>query len=81
MKKAKDLNQLPAKNGISDIARPSTLITGRARLNYVQVNKLNFDDYIQRYINKGETNTNKSRTVRVTVICPSGNEQGGGLCH
>ena len=36
-KKNKDLNQIPAENSTFDTASSSTLITGRARLDYVQV--------------------------------------------
>ena len=73
----KDLNQLPAENGISDTASPSTLITGRARPYYVQVNKSKFGGYVQAYINKRKTNTNKVRTVGTIALHLSGNEQEG----
>ena len=46
IKMIKDLNQIPAENRIYYTTSPNTLITGRARLDYLQVNKLNFGDYV-----------------------------------
>ena len=76
-KTIQDLNQIPAEKGTSPTASISTLITVRARRDYIQVTKLNVVDYLQVYINKGKTNTNMACDVGTIALHLSGNEQGG----
>ena len=65
-----------------DTSRPNDLITGRERTDYLQINKLNFRNYVHAYILKGKTNTNKERTIGAIILHPSGkNRRGGILCH
>ena len=75
-KTIKELNQVPAENGISNMVSPCILTTGRPSPEYLQVRKLKFGDYVQTYINKGIINTNKTRTVGAIELHPSGNERG-----
>ena len=77
VKSVKDLNQLPAMDGISKEVSPDTLIVGRPAPNFDEITKLNFGDYVQAYKLKGKINTNKARTVGVIALYPSGNDQGG----
>ena len=42
----KCLNQLPADNGISEDQSPATLVTGAPSLDYKEITKLNFGDYV-----------------------------------
>ena len=79
-KRIKDLNQIPAFDGISDDINPDTMITGRSAPNFNEITKLNFGDYVQVYRIKGVTNTNKARSVGAISLYQSGNEQGGWIC-
>ena len=78
IKSIKDINQLPAIDGISKERIPDTLVTGRACPDYDKVTRLNFGDYVQAYHRKGSTNTNQVRTVGPISLYSSGNEQEGG---
>ena len=75
IKSIKDIDQLPAIDGISKERIPDTLVTGRACPDYDKVTRLNFGDYVQAYHRKGSTNTNQARTVGLISLYSSGNEQ------
>ena len=77
VKAIKDLNQIPALDGISDDISPDTMITGRSDPNFNKIMKFDFGDYVQAYRIKGATNTNKARCVGTIALYQSGNELGG----
>ena len=70
----KDLNQIPAENGMSTTISPHILITSRSHPYYLQINKWDFENYAQAYISKGKNNTNKARDVDVKELNLSDNE-------
>ena len=72
----KGLNQIPALNGIPDDVIPDTTITGKSTLNFNEITKLNFEDYVQAYRMKRATNTNKARYIGAISLYQLGNEQG-----
>ena len=49
-KTIKELNNVPVENGISNMVSSCTLITGRSTLDYKQVSKVKFGDYVQAYM-------------------------------
>jgi len=63
-------NNLPAKNGVSQVLSPETLISGMPAPDYNEIVKLNFGDYVQTY--EGDMNSsNKSRYIRAIALYPS----------
>ena len=77
VKTIKDLNQIPALDGLSDGNSPDMIITGKSASNFNEITKLNVGDYVQAYRIKGVTNTNKARCLGAIALYQSGNEQGG----
>ena len=72
----KRLNNLPADDGVSDTMSPNTLITGAPGIEYKELTKLQFGDYVQVHQENTITNTNEPRSVGAIAIYPSGNAQG-----
>ena len=71
----KRLNNLPADDGISDTMSPNTLVTGAHNLDYNELVKLQFGDYVQVHQERQITNSNESRSVGAIALYPSGNAQ------
>ena len=63
VKSVKDLNAKVAKGGISEGFPPGTLITGRANPSYMEVQALNFGEFMHVHDPADTTNTNKPRTT------------------
>ena len=72
----KRLNSLPADDGVSNTMSPNTLVTGVPGIEYKELTKLQFGDYVQVHQENPITNTNEPRSVRAIAIYPSGNAQG-----
>ena len=77
VKSAKDLNQLPSFNGISQNLRPSTLLTDDVRPDFNRINSLNFGNYVQVHRHNTPRNTYKARTIGIISLHLSRNDQGG----
>jgi hypothetical protein len=72
----KTLNQFPAKNGVSNVMSPLTIMTGQPSLDYHNL-KIEFGSYAQVFEDNDPTNTVRSRTTGVIALTPTGNAQGG----
>jgi hypothetical protein len=72
----KALNQFPAKNGVSEIMSPLTIMTGRPSPDYNDL-RIEFGAYAQVFESNGPTNTVKNRTTGAIALTPTGNAQGG----
>ena len=71
----KRLNSIPAEDGISDTMSPNTLVTGAQCLDYNELVKLHFGDYVQVHQERRITNNNEPRSVGAIALYPSGNAQ------
>ena len=69
------MNNLPADDGISDTISPNTLVIGAQNLDYNELVKLQFGDYVQVHQERQITNSNESRSVGAIALYPSGNAQ------
>jgi len=72
----KTLNQFPAKNGVSDVMSPLTIMTARPSVDYNDL-KIDFGAYAQVFEDNNPTNTVKNRTTGVIALTPTGNAQCG----
>jgi hypothetical protein len=72
----KTLNQFPARNGVSDVLSPLTIMTGRPTPDYNDL-KIEFGAYAQVFEDNDPTNTVKARTTGAIALTPAGNAQGG----
>jgi hypothetical protein len=72
----KALNQFPAKNGVSDVMSPLTIMTGQPSPDYHDL-KIEFGTYAQVYEPNDPTNTNRTRTTGAIALSPVGNAQAG----
>lgn len=62
-KATKDLNQLPALNGLFNHLIHITMVMGEPGHDYIQVCKIHFEIYVQAYRRSGKANTHKARAV------------------
>ena len=69
------MNCLPADDGILDTMSPNTLVTGAQNLDYNELVKLQFGDYVQVHQERQITNSNEARSVGAIALYPSGNAQ------
>ena len=71
----KDLNQFPAKGGISNTSSTLTIMTGKP---FPDFNKMKLEfGAVQVFEDNDPTNTTRSRTTEYIALTPVGNEQGG----
>ena len=54
---------------------PNTLVTGAQNLDYNELVKLQFGDYVQVHQDRQITNSNEARSVGAIALYPSGNGQ------
>jgi hypothetical protein len=69
------LNQFPAKNRVSNVMSPLTIMTGRPSIDYHDL-KIEFGSYAQVFEDNNPTNTVRSRTTGAIALTPTGNTQG-----
>jgi hypothetical protein len=69
----KNLNALPALNGVSKTLSPSTLITGKPPLDFDQLLSIKYGEYAQVFTET--TNDMSERTVGGIAMYPTGNTQ------
>jgi len=67
VKAVKDLNQFPAKDGISDTMSTLSMMTGRP-LPYYKKILLEFGTYVQVFEDSNPANTTKSRTTPAIAL-------------
>jgi hypothetical protein len=72
----KALNQFPAKNGISKVLSPLTIMTGQPKPDFNDF-KIEFGAYALVFKGKDPTNTMRTRATGAIALTPTGNMQGG----
>ena len=71
-KAVRDLNQFPAKDGISNSMSPLTIMTGKPFPDYNSL-LLEFGTYAHIFEDNDPTNTTKARTTPAIALNPTGN--------
>ena len=71
------LNNIASENGISRHLSPSTLIMGSPSLDYNQLMRIKFGDYVQVSSSYDIKNNMRPRTSAGIALFPTGNTQGG----
>jgi hypothetical protein len=72
----KTLNQFPARDSVSEILSPLTIMARRPSPDYHDL-KIEFGAYAQVFEDNDPTNTVRARTTGVIALTPTGNAQGG----
>jgi hypothetical protein len=72
----KALNQFPARDGVSDVMSPLTIMTGRPGPDYNDL-KIEFGSFAHVFEENDPTNTNKTRSTGAIALNATGNAQGG----
>jgi hypothetical protein len=72
----KALNQFPARNGVSKVMSPLTIMTGQPRPDFNDF-KIEFGAYALVFEDNDPTNTMKTRATGAIALTPTGNAQGG----
>jgi hypothetical protein len=72
----KALHQFPAKNGISKVLSPLTIMTGQPKPDFNDF-KIEFGAYALVFEDNDPTNTMRTRATRAIALTPTGNTQGG----
>lgn len=70
------LNQFPAKDGVSEVMSPLTIMTGMPNPDYNDL-RIEFRAYAQVFESNDPMNTVRNRTTGAIALTPTGNAQGG----
>ena len=72
----KNLNNLPADDGISDDLSPASLVLGTPSIDFNTFNDVRFGTYVMAYNRTEPTSSQESRGTPAIALYPSGNAQG-----